>query len=257
MFALGDKIVVISGGGSGIGRAIAILFAKMGGTVFILDLNMLSASEVVRDIGEMGGGADYRICDVADRQEVEDTIRQIIKVSGRIDILVNNAGVAHVGSLENTTAEDVDRLMKVNINSVFYLSQAAIPFMKDKGGVILNVSSIAAHVGLPDRFAYSLTKGAVAAMTLSIARDYLSYKIRCNAISPARVHTPFVDGFIRKHFPGTEKETFDQLAISQPIGRMANPEEVAALALYLCSDEASFVTGCDYPIDGGFIKLNN
>lgn len=119
------------------------------------------------------------------------------------------------------------------------------------------MASIAAWVGLNDRFAYSTAKGAVMAMTLSVAKDYLLEGIRCNSISPARVHTPFVDGFIQKNYPGKEEEMFEKLSKSQPIGRMAKPEEVAALALYLCSDEASFISGCDYPIDGGFIKLNN
>jgi NAD(P)-dependent dehydrogenase (short-subunit alcohol dehydrogenase family) len=129
--------------------------------------------------------------------------------------------------------------------------------MQRRKGVILNMASIAALVGLPDRLAYSVTKGAVHAMTLSVAKDYLAYNIRCNSISPARVHTPFVDGFIAKNYPGQEAEMFARLAATQPIGRMGSPEEIAALALYLCSDEAGFVTGCDYPIDGGFVKLNN
>jgi 2-keto-3-deoxy-L-fuconate dehydrogenase len=128
---------------------------------------------------------------------------------------------------------------------------------ENKSGVILNLASIASIVGIPDRFAYSMTKGAVMAMTLSVARDYLHQGIRCNCISPARVHTPFVDGFIKKNYAGREDEMFDKLSKSQPIGRMAKPEEIANLVLYLCSDEASFITGCDYPIDGGFVKLNN
>jgi NAD(P)-dependent dehydrogenase (short-subunit alcohol dehydrogenase family) len=129
--------------------------------------------------------------------------------------------------------------------------------MKEKGGAILNIASIASSVGIPDRFAYSMTKGAVVGMTLSTAKDYINNNIRCNCISPARVHTPFVDGFIAKNYPGKEKEMFEKLSKTQPIGRMAQPEEIANLVLYLCSDEASFITGCDYPIDGGFIKLNN
>jgi NAD(P)-dependent dehydrogenase (short-subunit alcohol dehydrogenase family) len=128
--------------------------------------------------------------------------------------------------------------------------------MKQKGGCIVNMASVAALVGLVDRFAYSATKGAVYAMTLSVAKDYLSHNIRCNSISPGRVHTPFVDGFIAKNYPGKEAEMFDKLSKTQPIGRMGKPEEIAQLALYLCSNEASFITGCDYPIDGGFVKLN-
>ena len=128
--------------------------------------------------------------------------------------------------------------------------------MEKKGGVIINMSSIAAQVGLTDRFAYSMSKGAVYAMTLSVARDYLQAGIRCNCISPARVHTPFVDGFISKNYPGKEEEMFKKLSASQPIGRMGTVEEIAALILYLSSDEAAFITGCDYPVDGGFIHLN-
>ena len=128
--------------------------------------------------------------------------------------------------------------------------------MKARGGAILNMSSIAALVGLPDRFAYSMTKGAVTSMTISVAKDYINYNIRCNCISPARVHTPFVDGFIAKNYAGREEEMFKKLSASQPVGRMAKPEEIAALALYICSDEASFITGNDYPIDGGFVKLS-
>jgi 2-keto-3-deoxy-L-fuconate dehydrogenase len=160
--------------------------------------------------------------------------------------------------VETTTEEDFDRLYKVNVKGVYNCLRAAIPAMKkNKGGVILNLSSVAALAGLPERFAYSMTKGAVYSMTLALARDYLNENIRCNCISPARVHTPFVDGFLKKNYPGKEKEIFDKLSKTQPIGRMAKPEEIAALILYLCSDEASFITGCDYPIDGGFLKLNN
>ena len=135
---------------------------------------------------------------------------------------------------------------------------AVIKQMKAQGGgVILNVASIAATVGIPDRFAYSMSKGAVLTMTLSVAKDYINDNIRVNCISPARVHTPFVDGFLQKNYPGREQEMFEKLSKTQPIGRMAKPDEVAWLSLYLCSEQAGFITGCDYPIDGGFIKLNN
>ena len=153
---------------------------------------------------------------------------------------------------------DFERLFHVNVKGVYNGMFAAIPLMQQQGGgVILNLCSIAAWVGLNDRFAYSMTKGAVHAMTLSAAKDYLADKIRVNSISPARVHTPFVDGFLAKSYPGREQEMFDKLSASQPIGRMAQPEEVAALMLYLCSEEAGFITGTDYPIDGGFLTLNS
>ena len=170
--------------------------------------------------------------------------------------MVNNAGIAHVGNAENTTEDDFNRLFNVNVKGVYNLLHAVIPVMKQKGGVILNMASVASSVGLSDRFAYSMTKGAVVAMTMSTAKDYINYKIRCNCISPGRVHTPFVDGFIAKNYPGKEKEMFEKLSKTQPVGRMAQPDEIAYIVLYLCSDEAAFVTGCDYPIDGGSIKLN-
>ena len=170
---------------------------------------------------------------------------------------MNNAGISHIGTVETTTEKDFERLLKVNVKGVYNCILATVPYMKEKGGVILNLASIASLVGLPERFAYSMTKGAVGGMTLSVAKDYLHYNIRCNSISPARVHTPFVDNYLHKTYPGKEKEMFDQLSKTQPIGRMATAEEVASLALYLCSDEASFITGNDYPIDGGFVKLNN
>ncbi|MCL4155981.1 UNVERIFIED_CONTAM: hypothetical protein GTU68_014407, partial [Idotea baltica] len=176
--------------------------------------------------------------------------------SGGIDILVNNAGVAHVGNLEGTSEADLDRIYAVNIKGVYNGMFACIPHMKDKGGVILNLASVASSVGIADRFAYSMSKGAVLTMTLSVAKDYVSHNIRCNSISPGRVHTPFVDGFIAKNYPGKEEEMFEKLSATQPIGRMGQPQEIADLALFLCSDQAAFITGTDYPIDGGFIKLN-
>jgi NAD(P)-dependent dehydrogenase (short-subunit alcohol dehydrogenase family) len=208
---------------------------------------------VVAEITKEGGQATAHSCDVSVQKNVADLVAQI----GDIDILVNNAGIAHIGNAESTTEDDFDRIYRVNVKGVFNCMQAVIPVMKSrKRGVILNMSSIAAQLGLSDRFAYSMSKGAVYAMSLSVAKDYLKEGIRCNTISPARVHTPFVDGFIQKNYAGREEEIFQKLSQSQPIGRMGKPAEVAALALYLCSDEAAFITGSDYPIDGGFITLN-
>ncbi|MBD1385803.1 SDR family oxidoreductase [Mucilaginibacter rigui] len=254
MFSLKNKHAVITGGGSGIGRAISVLFAKQGATVHIIELNADAAAQTIKEIEGAGGTAFGYTADISKQEQVLDVFKQ----AGRIDILVNNAGIAHVGNLEGTTEADLDRIYNVNIKGAYNALYAAIPGMKaNGGGVILNMASIAAWVGIADRFAYSMSKGAVMAMSLSVARDYLADNIRCNSISPARVHTPFVDGFIAKNYTGREDEIFEKLSKSQPIGRMGKPEEVAALALYLCSDEAGFITGCDYPIDGGFIKLNN
>lgn len=257
MFSLKNRIAVITGGGSGIGKAISVLFAKQGATVFILDVDEKGGTETAAAIVSEGLQAEFRKCSVTVKQEVDDVINSIGNAAGKIDIIVNNAGIAHVGNAEQTTPADFERVLAVNINGVYHVIQAAIPHLKKEGGVVLNMSSIAAMVGLADRFAYSATKGAVAGMTLSFAKDYIQHNIRCNCISPARVHTPFVDGFITKNYPGKEDEMFRKLSATQPIGRMAKPEEIAALALYLCSDEASFITGCNYPIDGGFTTLNS
>lgn len=254
MFQLTNKSAIITGGGSGIGRAISVLFAKQGATVHIIELNEEAAQGTVDEINNAGGKAFAHKCDVSNQQQVLDVFNGI----GKTDILINNAGIAHVGNVETTSESDFDRVMNVNVKGAYNCLFAVVPVMKaNGGGVILNTASIAAHVGIVDRFAYSTSKGAIYAMTMSVARDYMADDIRCNSISPARVHTPFVDGFIAKNYPGKEAEIFDKLSKSQPIGRMGQPNEIAALALYLCSDEAGFITGTDYPIDGGFITLNN
>jgi NAD(P)-dependent dehydrogenase (short-subunit alcohol dehydrogenase family) len=254
MFQLNNKKAIVTGGGSGIGKAVCLLFGKAGAHVFVADLNKQAAEETVAAIKVAGGNATGMSVNVADQQEVIAAYT----AAGNIDILVNSAGVSHIGKVETTSAEDFDKVFNVNVKGVYNSLYAAIPLMKQNGGgVILNLASIASSVGIPDRFAYSMSKGAVLAMTLSTAKDYIKDHIRCNCISPARVHTPFVDGFLAKNYPGREAEMFEKLSQTQPIGRMAEPGEIAALILYLCSDEASFITGCDYPIDGGFIRLNN
>ena len=255
MFRLDNKIAIVTGGGSGIGKAISILFAQQGATVCIIDIDD-NANKVVDEIINTNNKASFYKCNISNQQEVKNIVQQIIQGYSGVDILINNAGIAHIGNAENTSPEDFEKLMNVNIKGVYNCLHEVLPFMKQNGGSILNMASVAALVGLSDRFAYSATKGAVIAMSLSVAKDFLQYKIRCNSISPGRVHTPFVDGFISKNYPGKEAEMFDKLSKTQPIGRMGKPEEIAQLALYLCSDEASFITGCDYPIDGGFVKLN-
>ena len=248
------KTAIITGGGSGIGLSISRLFAREGAVVHILELDGNIAEERVREIRGFGGQAQVHVCDVSNQQSVLEVVGRL----NHVDILVNNAGIAHVGDVEHTSEADLDRIYAVNIKGPYNMLYALVPQMKKQGGgVILNVASIAALVGLADRFAYSASKGAISAMTLSIARDYLHDGIRCNSISPARVHTPFVDGFIAKNYPGKETEMFEKLSKTQPIGRMAQPDEIAAMALFLCSDEAQFITGNDYPVDGGFVKLNN
>lgn len=254
MFRLDNKIAVVTGGGSGIGQAIAVLLAKQGAEVYIFEISAENAAETLSQIEAFGGKAFIRVCDVADQQEVLAAFKAI----GPVNILVNNAGIAHIGKADTTPEDDFDRVMRVNVKGVYNTLYAAIPQLRlAGGGVIINMASIAALVGIPDRFAYSTAKGAVKAMTMSVAKDYIGENIRCNSISPARVHTPFVDGFLQKNYPDNIAEMFDKLSKTQPIGRMAKPDEVASLALYLCSDEAAFITGVDYPIDGGFTTLNN
>ena len=253
MFELTGKKAVITGGGSGIGKAIAMLFAQRGADVHLLDISEAASAQVTREITEEGGRATAHACDVTRQADVHACLGAI----GPLGILINNAGIAHVGKADNTAEEDFDRVMSVNVKGAYNCLHAAIPLLKENGGgVVLNMASVAAWVAVPERFAYSAAKGALMAMTLSVAKDYLQDGIRCNSISPGRVHTPFVDGFLAKNYPGQEAEMFERLSKTQPIGRMARPDEVAALAMYLCSEEASFITGSDYPIDGGFIKLN-
>jgi NAD(P)-dependent dehydrogenase (short-subunit alcohol dehydrogenase family) len=254
MFSLNNRSAVITGGASGIGKAVAILFAKQGAAVHLLDMNEDALAAAIAEISAAGGNAKGHKVHVDNQQEIKNVFANI----GTVDILVNCAGISNIGKADTTSEEDFEKVFRVNVKGIYNCLHVAIPLMKQNGkGVILNMASIANNVGIPDRFAYSMSKGAVLGMTLSVARDYLHDGIRCNCISPARVHTPFVDNFIAKTYPGKEAEMFEKLSKTQPIGRMGTPEEIAHLVLYLCSDEASFITGCDYPIDGGFIKLNN
>jgi NAD(P)-dependent dehydrogenase (short-subunit alcohol dehydrogenase family) len=256
IFSLASKIAVVTGGGKGIGQAISSLFSKQGARVFVLDLDQEAGETTVAAIRTRNGNAEWKSCDVSSQKSVDDVMGAIAVKTKTIDILVNNAGIAHIGNAENTSEEDFDRIFSVNVKGVYNCARAAIPFMKQKGGVILNMASIASVTGLADRFAYTMSKGAVYSMTMSIAKDFMKEKIRCNAIAPARVHTPFLDGFLKKNYPGREEEMFATLSKAQPIGRMGKAEEIAALALYLCSDEASFVTGNLYPIDGGYLNVH-
>lgn len=257
MLDLTNKIALITGGGSGIGKAVAFLFAKQGAVVYILDMDEAGGNKTSADIQINGGRAVFFKCDVTRQLEVVNVVNQIYSHFGSIDILVNNAGIAHIGKVHTTSEEDFDKVIAVNVKGVYNCLYAVLPLMKINGGVICNLASVASSVGLADRFVYTTSKAAVVGMTLSVAKDYLKDKIRCNCVSPGRVHTPFVDGYLSKTYPGKEEEMFEKLSKTQPIGRMGQPEEIANLILYLCSDEAAFITGSDYPIDGGFIKLNS
>lgn len=256
MFSLKNKIAVVTGGAKGIGKSIACVFARQGAYVHIIDREEKEAGKTVLEITGDGGNAQFHQADVVNQKNMTDLFDQIYDEKKQLNILINNAGISAIGKLENTTEDDFDRVYSVNVKGVYNCAFAAIDKMKQSGGgVILNMASIVSTIGIPDRFAYSTSKGAVLSMTHSIARDYLNDNIRCNAISPARVHTSFVDEYLKKHYPGKEKEMFEELSKTQPIGRMGKPDEIAAMALYLCSDEASFITGSNFTIDGGFTSL--
>ena len=243
------KVAIVTGASQGIGAAIVDAYLAKGYKVVATSRTIASSDNP--DVLTIQG-------DIGDPATARKVVTGAIERFGRIDTLVNNAGVAHIGNAENTAPEDFERVLSVNVRGVYHCLHAAIPQLRAAGGgAILNVASIVAWVGIPDRFAYSMSKGAVSAMTMSVAKDFMKDGIRCNSISPARVHTPFVDGYLAKNYPGREAEMFEKLSQTQPIGRMGTVDEVAALALFLCSDEAAFITGCDYPLDGGFIKLNN
>ncbi|MEM1214179.1 MAG: glucose 1-dehydrogenase [Bacteroidota bacterium] len=257
MKQLTNQIAIVTGASSGIGAAIAKTFAKAGATVYNLDLNEQAGRAMAKDCQAAGLAVHFHSANVVEQTALQAIIADIADTHGRVDILISNAGIAHVGQLHTTSEADFDRLYLVNVKGVYNSMLAVIPHMLERqSGVIINLASIASTLGLPDRFAYSMTKGAVLTMTYSVARDYVQQGIRCNAISPARIHTPFVDNFIAQNYPGQEAQTFDRLSQTQPIGRMGTPEEVANLALFLCSDAAAFITGTNFPIDGGFIKLN-
>ena len=247
------KTTIITGGGSGIGRAIALRLAHAGDRIVILERDTSAGAATVAALKELGCEGVCIDCDVSDTDSTERAFAQL----DRVEALVNNAGIAHVGNVESTSPDDLDRLYKVNIKGVYHCLYFALPMMvKQGGGVILNLASIASKIGIADRFAYSMTKGAVLTMTLSVARDYIDKNVRCNCICPARIHTPFVDGYLEQNYPPEDREAmFEKLSAYQPLGRMGRPEEVAALASFLLSDEAAFITGVAYDLDGGVIGL--
>jgi len=254
MFQLNNKIALVTGGGSGIGKEVCKVLAKQGAHVIVVDLNADSAKGTIDEITSNGNTAEVLTLDVTNQGAVTTSFEKLKS----LDILVNCAGISHIGSATTTNEADFEKVFQVNVKGVYNCLQAGVNVMKKSGGgSIVNISSIAAKVGLSDRFAYSMSKGAVHAMTMSVAKDYIKDNIRCNSVSPGRVHTPFVDGFLKKNYPGQEAEMFEKLSKTQPIGRMGLPIEVAHQVLYLCSEEAAFITGSDFSIDGGFVTLNS
>ena len=256
MFSLKGKNAIVTGAGSGIGQSTAIAFAKQGAYVSVLEINIEAANETVEKIRINGGQADASECDVTQHDQVQEVFDKIATEHDGLDCLVNNAGIAHVGNILNTNEKDFDRVMNVNLKGVFNCLKSGVRQMiKSGGGAIVNIASTVSTMAINDRLAYSTSKGGVLAMTYSVAKDYLQDKIRCNAIQPGRIHTPFVDGFIEKNYPENQEEMFRKLSEYQPIGRMGKPEEVAAMAVFLCSDEASFITGSPFAVDGGTLYV--
>ncbi len=248
-----NKTILITGGASGIGLALVGKFVSQGSKVFFIDSNALLGKQVEKEFQEQGKPVTFLEVDIREESQVKTAIQSI---PGKLDVLINNAGISHIGNLASTSLADFERLFAVNVTGMFLCSQAALPkLIEQGGGSILNLCSVAATMGIPDRFAYSMTKGATLSMTLSIARDYVKQGIRCNCISPGRVHTPFVDGFLAKNYPGREQEMFEQLAATQPIGRMGTPAEIAELAYFISSDTGKFITGSNFTIDGGFTGI--
>jgi 2-keto-3-deoxy-L-fuconate dehydrogenase len=254
---LRNKTALVTGGGSGIGQSVCLRLAQEGAHIIVLDLTLEAAQQTVDKILANGDTVSAYACDVSNHAQVNEVLAEI-QHTHCIDLLINNAGIAHIGNIEQTSEADLDRLYKVNVKGVYNTTLACIKAMKErKNGVIINLASVASSVGIADRFAYSMSKGAVLTMTYSIARDYVKDGIRCNCIAPGRVHTPFVDNFLDKNYPDNRAEMFEKLSKSQPMGRMGHADEIAALIAYLCSDEAAFITGSNFPIDGGFVTLNN
>lgn len=251
MFSLGNRITLVTGAASGIGAAIAETFARAGAHVYVADRDTKAGNETVARVKADKGSAEFIALDVSRESDCERAKKTVASTYGRLDVLVNNAGIGHVGTLLQTTGADLDRLYAVNVRGMFNVTKVFLPGMIERRqGVIVNLASIGGVVAVRDRLAYCTTKFAVVGFTKSLALDHAMQGIRANCICPGRVETPFVAARL-KEYPDPEKAR-QEMASTQAVGRMAKPEEIAAAALYLASDESAFVTGSEFIIDGGW-----
>ncbi len=251
MFNLNNKITLVTGAGSGIGAAIAETFAGAGAFVFVTDREASCGQATAEAICQRGGQAEFLPLDVTDEGQCQAAAQHVYGVRLRLDVLVNNAGIGHVGTIMQTSGADLDRLYSVNVRGVFNATKAFLPGMLlQKSGNIINLASIGGVVGIRDRLAYCTTKFAVVGLTKSMALDHAQEGIRVNCICPGRVETPFVAARL-KEYPDPEK-AYREMSATQALGRMARPDEIAAAALYLASEESAFITGAAFLIDGGW-----
>lgn len=251
-FRLDGKVALVTGGASGIGAATCRAFAEQGARVVVADVSEVQGQDVARALGEAG---TFVKTDVTDLASVEAAVSTAVAQFGKLDVLVNNAGIGLVGSVQETEAPDWQKLIAVNMTGVFHGSKAAVEQMlrqEPQGGLIINIASVAGMIGIARRFAYCATKGAVIAMTRQVAVDYVKQGIRCNAICPGTVYSPFVEGYVERFHSDTREETIKELHARQPVGRMGRPDEVADLAVYLAAEESAFMTGSAVVLDGGW-----
>ena len=252
VFRLDGKTALVTGAGSGIGEQIARLFARQGAGVMIGDVDERHGTQVAEAIVADGGRARFQRLDVTDAASAEAAVAACVEAFGGLHVLVNNAGIGYVGDVLETDEGEYDKLMAVNAKGVFLCSRAAARHMVEHGGgTIVNIASVAGQVAVSRRFAYGASKGAVIAMTKSMAIDLVDRKVRVNCICPGTIYTPFVDSYLDRFHQHNREETLAGLHARQPIGRMGKPEEVAYAALYLAADEAAFATGSELVIDGG------